>query len=381
MRGDLPGNWSRIVFGFILVALVVCWISLCLAGPDKDQKVVRLVPPPPQPFSISVDANRLIDGSGHKVFLHGVNRDDMAYACADGHGIFIGPVGQASVTAMQAWNINAVRLTLNEDCWLGINRTRASYSGPNYRREIAEYVKLLEANKIYVILDLQWAAPGSYLSNELVPMADADHSPSFWRSVAATFANDRGVLFDLYNEPYGLSWSCWKRGGCTTSCPVGNCRGVKYAATGMDPLIAAVRKAESSGWHHPVIIAGLGSSNDLSGWRDYRPADPARQEVAGAHVYNDRIACEDLDCWNSEYREVAEQVPLVADEFGDAVSHCAWSSYLDTFMNFMQSYGSGYLAWVWNAGARCPEPSLITDWNGNATSYGAGYKSHLLELF
>jgi hypothetical protein len=371
-------SWPRTVLGLILVALLVCWISLCHAGPDGEQNSVRLVPP--ERFSISVDANRLVDAGGRKVFLHGVNRDDMAYGCTSGHGIFMGPATQASVTAMQAWNINAVRLTLNEDCWLGINRAPALYSGANYRREIVEYVNLLQANNIYVILDLQWAAPNTYISNDLVPMADIDHAPSFWQSVAKTFAKDRGVLFDLYNEPYGVSWSCWKDGGCTTTCLAGACRGVKYAVAGMEPLIATIRKAEGSGWRHPVILAGLGSSNDLSGWRSYRPSDPANQEVAGAHVYNDRISCEDLDCWDSQYRTVAEQVPLVADEFGDAVSHCTWSTYLDTFMNFMQSYGSGYLAWVWNGGATCPEPALITDWDGNATRYGEGYRSRLLQL-
>jgi aryl-phospho-beta-D-glucosidase BglC (GH1 family) len=150
----------------------------------------------------------------------------MAYACTGGHGVFLGPIVHSSVDAMKAWKINSVRLTLNEDCWLGINRVTPAYGGREYRNAIVRYVKLLEANNIYVILDLQWVAPGTYISNSTEPMADADHAPAFWRSVAGSFANDRGVFFDLYNEPHSISWSCWKHGGCTTACDGGNCRGV-----------------------------------------------------------------------------------------------------------------------------------------------------------
>ena len=33
-------------------------------------------------------------------------------------------------------------------------------------------------------------------------MPDADHAVDFWTDVATTFANDDGVVFELYNEPF-----------------------------------------------------------------------------------------------------------------------------------------------------------------------------------
>ncbi len=57
---------------------------------------------------------------------------------------------------------------------------------------------------IYTILDLQAAGSGSvdgiYPNNW--PMADADHSITFWSQVASAYKSDPAVLYDLYNEPF-----------------------------------------------------------------------------------------------------------------------------------------------------------------------------------
>ena len=34
---------------------------------------------------------------------------------------------------MKTWSINAVRVPLNEDCWLGINGVKPQYGGAAYR--------------------------------------------------------------------------------------------------------------------------------------------------------------------------------------------------------------------------------------------------------
>ncbi len=60
-----------------------------------------------------------------------------------------------------------------------------------------------------MILDLHWAAPGRHQATGLIPLPDAEHAPDFWRSVASEFRDDRGVLFDLYNEPHDVDWDCW----------------------------------------------------------------------------------------------------------------------------------------------------------------------------
>jgi len=50
-------------------------------------------------------------------------------------------------------------------------------------------------------------------------------------------------------------------------------------------------------------------------------------------------------------------------------------------MSWMDSQGISYLAWAWNADFNCSSgPSLITDYSGDQTGYGAGVESHLKAL-
>jgi hypothetical protein len=348
-------------------------------------------------LSIQVSGHNLIDQNGNTVFFHGVDRSDSAYACVSSGGVFIGPTNQASVSAMVSWHINAVRLSLNEDCWLGINGVNSAYSGANYQSAIVNYASLLESNGIYVDLVLIWNAPGSYLADSQEPEADNDHAPAFWSSVASAFANDHGTLFELYNEPYanyngseatGMTWSCWANGGCSVACDQvtagGTCpSGYSYQVAGMGPLIKDIRNQEGSGWHHPVILGGEGCSNDLTGWLANLPADSAQQEVAGYHWYNDDagncVMPTSNSCWGN-LATIAASYPLIGTEFGQL--DCSWNSNVQNFLSFMQSNSSGYEAWVWNPGASCPaEPALVSNWSGSPTGYGQDYESYLLSNF
>ena len=72
-----------------------------------------------------MSGNQLVDRGGQDVPAAGVNRSGGEFACVQGKGIWDGPVDQASVDAMKAWNIHAVRVPLNEECWLGDHVTGA----------------------------------------------------------------------------------------------------------------------------------------------------------------------------------------------------------------------------------------------------------------
>ena len=74
------------------------------------------------PTGLHVVGNQIEDGSGHVIVPHGVDRMGTEYACRaqDATSDFDGPVDQASVSAMLTWNVNIVRVPLNEDCGLGI---------------------------------------------------------------------------------------------------------------------------------------------------------------------------------------------------------------------------------------------------------------------
>jgi endoglucanase len=313
-------------------------------------------------LAIRVQGNRLVDGNGHAVRLLGVNRSSFEYACAQGWGLWEGPVDEASIAAMKAWHVNTVRLPVNEACWLGLPKVKPEYRAAPYRQAVLAYVQRLHYAGLYVIVDLHRNAPGNQRALAQQRLADAAHSPVFSRSVAAAFHTDRAVLFDLYNEPHDISWSCW-RNGCTT--PAG------WKAAGMQQLVNAVR---STGSRQPLLLGGLNWANDLSGWLRWRPVDPVRQLVASVHVYETN-ACGAEPCWDAVIGQVAKQVPVVSGEIGQG--RCA-HDFIDQYMSWADARGVSYLAWAWNDWG-CELPGLITDYDGTPTStYGEGFRAHLL---
>src|SRR5258708_6168024 len=256
------------------------------------------------PPGLQVSGNRIVDGAGAPLRVAGVNRSGSEYACAQGWGMFDGPTDAASIAAIASWGVNAVRVPLNEDCWLGINGVNPAYAGANYQSAIRNFVGRLQAQGLDVILDLHWGAPGSHLALDQEQPPAADHSATFWASVAAQYKGLDGIAFDLFNEPHDISWSCWLN-GCTTTA------GSK--AVGVTQLIKAVSGAGAT---QPVIAEGLDWGADLSGWLANRPSDPAGQLAAGWHVYN-FSGCNTTACWNSTVAPVAQQVPVVATEVGE----------------------------------------------------------------
>jgi len=313
-------------------------------------------------LTLRVIGNKLVDERGSPIRLLGIDRSGTEYAC--NHGRFTdGPTDKQSITAMTSWRINALRIPLNEDCWLGINGPPARYGGAQYRAAIRAYVTRLHQAGLYVILDLHWNAPGRARATGQQPMADLDHSVAFWSSVARVFKADPAVAFDLYNEPYGISWKCW-RDGCIL--PEG------WRTAGMQALVKAVR---SMGARQPIIASGLDSGNDLTQWLRYRPYDPAGQLAAGFHAYN-FMPCHTVACWNKVITQVARRVPVVTTEMGEV--GCT-DAFINSFMSWADPVGVSYLGWSWNP-AGCGAPALITSWNGQPTGYGKGLRAHLIKL-
>lgn len=322
----------------------------------------------PHPW-IGVKGNHLVDGEGNVVRLLGVNRSSLEYSCVEEERLFEGPADWASVQAMKSWHINAVRLPLNESCWLGTGGVDPSLSGANYRNFVHEYVDELERAGLYVILDLHWAAPGRHLATGLLPLPDAEHAPEFWRSVATEYREDRSVLFDVFNEPHDVGWECWR-----SPCTVTDKWFGPYQAASLPELLAAVR---STGAQQPVLLGGLDWARELRGWLDMRPADPAHALVAANHTY-DFSRCE--GACRKALANIARHVPVVTAELGEG--DCR-DQYINPYMRFADRHGISYLGWTWNTGGRwdCEGgPSLIRDWEGHPTPFGKGFREHLRRL-
>jgi hypothetical protein len=141
----------------------------------------------------------------------------------------------------------------------------------------------------------------------------------------------------------------------------------------MQTLVNTVR---ATGATNPLMLGGLAYANDLSEWLQYEPTDPLNDLIASVHIYNFNT-CSTVSCWTSTIAPVAAKVPVIAGEIGE--NDCA-DTFINTLMSWFDSEGISYLAWSWNPYNCASGPSLITDFNGDATAFGAGFKSHLLSL-
>ncbi|KUL42071.1 cellulase family glycosylhydrolase [Actinoplanes awajinensis] len=339
-------------------------------------------PPPTGPApELKVSGNKIVTADGRGYRLLGVSRSSGEFACVQGKGLWdSGPVDQASVDAMKTWNISSVRIPLNEECWLGINGTP---SGAAYQQGVKDYVKLLVANGINVIVDLHWTrgaytnSPDWHCKDETAtcqkPMPDAQYAPKFWTGVANAFKGNDAVVFDLFNEPYPdmpaewdktLGWQCLRDGG--------TCTGLPYEAAGMQDLVDAVR---ATGATNMLMVGGLEWTNDLREWLAYKPVDPLNNIAASWHAYSFN-ACATESCWDTQIAPLAQQVPVVVGEFGQ--DNCAFD-YMQRLMDWADAHDMGYLAWTWNPWGCTTGAVLIKDWAGTPEpGIGEGFKAHLL---
>ncbi|MFG2574957.1 cellulase family glycosylhydrolase [Streptomyces sp. NPDC048481] len=334
------------------------------------------------PPALHVSGNRLVDAGGGNRRLLGVNRSGGEFMCVQGRGIWDGPVDDAAVAAIADWQVNTVRIPLNEECWLGLSNIDPAYGGANYVDAVKQLVTRVEAHGMTPVVELHWTY-GQYTGNSAgcpdvhatcqKPMPDMRYTPSFWTSVANTFKNDPAVVFDLFNEPYpdraaataAQAWTCWRDGG--------TCPGIGYQVAGMQDLVDSVR---ATGARNVILAGGLAYSNDLTQWLAHRPDDPAGNLGAAYHVYNFN-SCADAGCWNSTLAPVAARVPLVAGEIGEnTCSH----GFVDQVMKWFDDHGLSYLGWTWNTWDCSSGPSLIKGYDGTPTAYGTGLRDHLRAL-
>src|SRR4051794_4804172 len=131
---------------------------------------------------LRIKGNQFLDEDGDPFRPLGVNLSSAEFSCVEptygndfrtSTGVWALPTDAAAIAAMASWHMNAVRIPLNEDCWLGINavkRTEDSVTRLHgaaarkagralkrrYRRQITTVVNRIHAHGMVVILDLHW---------------------------------------------------------------------------------------------------------------------------------------------------------------------------------------------------------------------------------
>ena len=229
------------------------------AAERECQAKARYVPDEPEnratwPKMVRVQGNRLVDTDGKEVWLQGVNAGGMETIPNGDQQV------KSTVVAIDQWHANCIRLPINEAHWFGTGIYSKNDGGKSFRDACDKIVRLAANRGAYVVIDLhRFRAP------------KAEHV-EFWKDCAAHYKNHPAVLFDLFNEPHGISWEIWRDGGWVgkqgqhdESAFLSSEEKKKnqgFESVGMQALVDAVR---STGAKNVVIAGGLFWANDLTG--------------------------------------------------------------------------------------------------------------------
>lgn len=335
------------------------------------------------------------------------------------------PVSSATWPALKNWNVNIIRIPLNEDSYLGLQCVTDNTNpmtilnadpGNNYVSTLQSVVDTATANGLYVILDLHWTAPdistnavngvSAQCAQNQQSVPDTAHSITFWTAVANRFKGYPNVMFELFNEPYlnmwgGFSgppdigeigsWEGLRDGGTNTRYVITN--GPTYNGTwqtaGMQAMLSAVR---ATGATNVILESGLSYSALLDYWPQYHAIDPLNQLAAVWHAYHAYGYSWGTSCYNfpgwcdtSAYDNAQGVLdagfPVIVTEFGDqnssgTVGAPFASSLLPKLDAMNGSVGISYLGWTFTVAGE-PDNVLIKDSNGTPTDgYGVYVKAH-----
>ena len=320
---------------------------------------------------LKVAGNRVVNDTGERVRLRGVNAASLEWT-SDGEGHILETVR----VAVQDWHSNVVRIPVSQDRWFG-KAPEQTDDGAAYRALVGQVIDECVHLGAYAMVDLHWSDRGEWGKNIGQHVMPDRNTAAFWKAFATIYANQPGVIFDLYNEPHSVTWDQWLKGGPVTETDPKTKQKSTFEAVGMQELLDVVR---ATGAKNLVVIGGLDWSYDLSGILDGRQLkDPDGQGVIYAnHAYpfkGDTVAQ-----WLGKMEKATKFLPVIVSEFGsdaDGGKGLTGAEWVRQVVDILQSHAWDYTAWDLHPYAG---PKLIKGWDYTPTEhFGVAVKQALAE--
>ncbi len=274
------------------------------------------------PSPLHVSGNRLINASGQTVWLKGVNTPSLEWSKSGEN------ISQANYSYISStWKANVVRVPINQDWALGDS---------TYLSKLDQIVGYTKNAGLYMIVDLHW------ISGKQQPMPN-NNSITMWTKLASRWKGESHILYDVYNEPFDVTWSQWK----------------PWA----EKLIDAVRAGDSDA---VCIVGGPDWSYDLSGFG----ANPVNRSniMLSVHDYPWKVFPRE-----QAYGYLANRYPILVGEWGAEDAKSGWAN---TLRDYINSKHLNYTAWAFYPGGD-GFPSLIKSWLYEPTTAGEIVKNDL----
>jgi hypothetical protein len=214
-----------------------------------------------------------------------------------------------------------------------------------YIEEIKGAVNLARSHGFTVILSLQSEKP-SGLDELGMPNQKAQRA---WNMFAPLFAEDRGVMLELFNEPspngpdavQPHNWDTWR--------------------AGMQPLVNVVRKM---GAKNVVILDGLYWSQELEGAPPIE--DGLAQVIYAVHPYFS-VRLRDRPAWDSMFGRFSRNHAVIATEW-NAVSfrqncNADTPAFAANMLGYLHEMRIGLVVWSFDL------PRTVFDQNGQLVNF------------
>lgn len=358
---------------FVLLTSVVVAPLFC-GEPAPKIKVVELEPeeakPEKFPPELHVAGNEIQDKDGKRVLLQGVNVISYEFSTRGEH------VLRAIDVAVSEWKSNIVRLPVKDEYWFGRGKDQKD-GGEAYRKRVEDAITVTANRGAYVLLDLH------------VFRAPKMEHVEFWKAAAEKFKNHPAVLFDIFNEPHGISWEVWRNGGfveekkkkgeedafLSEEDKKKNAQG--FESPGMQKLVDTIR---ATGAKNIVVAGGLDWAFDLSGIVNGSALDDkgGNGVVYASHIYPWKRG------WEKKVLATAEKHPVLVGEIGCDIKKMSFlpaSAQEDPYtwapdaIGFLQKHKLNWTAFSFHPAAT---PVMIKDWSFTPTPFwGAFVKSAL----
>jgi endoglucanase len=325
--------------------------------------------PQPQnwPREIKVSGNRLVDPEGKEVWLQGVAIPGLEIR-PEGHGAV-----KSTIVAIEDWKANVVRLAVKDEYWFGLAKETAKSKGQTdggaaYRALVDAAVNAAANRGAYIVID-------NHRFRAVKP-----EQLEFWKEVATKYKNHPAVLFDIINEPCGISWEVWRNGGFVeekdkkktdeaaflTDAEKKANQG--FESPGMQKLVEVIRE---TGAKNVIIAGGLDWAYDLSGILEgYALEDKTGHGIMySTHVYPWKKG------WQKAFLNAAEKYPIFMGEVGADVKKMDFlplevqedpATWVPDILAVIQKHRLNWTGWSFHSWAT---PVMLADWNYTPTPF------------
>jgi len=328
------------------------------------------------PSELHVEGRWLVNEEGEKVWLQGVAIPGLEII-SKGHGAV-----HSVIVAIEDWNANVIRLPIKDHYWYGRGdgSTRSDEKqtdgGKAYRAKVDAAVMAAANRGAYLVLD-----------HHRYRAVKPEHIP-FWKELAERYKNHPAVLFDVLNEPHGISWEVWRDGG-TVQLPKKKVdesgflseeekkKNNSFESPGMQKLVNEIRE---TGAENIIIAGGLDWAYDLSGiLKGYALEDPSGNGIMYAtHVYPWKRG------WEKAFIEVSKHHPIFMGEVGADTKKMSFIpesaqedpyTWVPDMLGTIQKHKINWTGWSFHGWAT---PIMISDWDYTPTPFWGAFAKRAL---